>query len=200
MFKCFWSDVENRLHLITVLGIVLQSPDVYWLSSLIGVGSQTVALTPVPLVVTQGTPVTLTCTYTEEGSVLYCGWNRNGTQLTRLSSTCEEQGGVIDSTLYSYTCPVGRVCTWTIKSVMFEERMVEWSCRIWSTNSLSISNMLNIDVQGKRNYLLSEYKMTQVQIFIHIFCRYIDKRTCKQRWTTFYNYVIGCKITCLIKV
>lgn len=133
-----------------------------FISTLIGVDSQTVTLTPGTPTVTEGSPVTLTCTYTGPDTVLYCSWYSNETLLARLSSSCTVGIGVdVDTTLYSYTCTGGNVFTWTINNVTFEERAYGWDCRMVHSSILNVSNKLKINVEGKLSFLL-EYKTTPV--------------------------------------
>lgn len=129
---------------------------VYLISALIGVEGQAVKITPVSPVVTQGSPVLLTCTYTGTDTVLYCGWVRSEQRIARLSSSCLEGGGSpVNTTLYSYTCPGGDVFTWTIKSVLFEERAFVWRCEIYHVSEADVSNSVKIEVTGRFKKMLN---------------------------------------------
>lgn len=122
------------------------------------VNSQTVSLTFGPTPVIKGSPVTLNCSYSGQDQILYCSWSRNGTQITRLTSSCEERGGgpAVNSTLFLYTCPGGNWFTWTINSVTFDERTVEWACSMYYNNVFQVSNTVKLNVLGKTVFALKK--------------------------------------------
>lgn len=102
-----------------------------------------------------GSDFTFTCAYTGEGQIRRFQWERNKDDGAFVLPPCYPV--LLNTTLYSISCPDNHTLTLTILYVTLGEHGVLWQCQAVVNTTRCVSDVLQINVLRKSSFCASEF-------------------------------------------